>query len=495
MATLLSNPTSPDPGQPHLVSLVLQSKKALQHGEQLCSRASSLSSTSAQHAVDVLALDAKVRWITDAVLQQLRLAAHVAKSIDQKRSQLEKQAEEWDILRNQRTDSLDAILDSLGSQAVPHDFHSASAGSSPFGSQPDSDEEDGRPLFGEQEHVPSQSPTETLRARSAKPKTNGISKARSAWKTLRDFVDERAVEDVLDVVESDRNAVDDILARTADYPESLSTTISAIEARVPLEIPLPSFQDIFTSQETASVKMAGHLESLTAHFEQMAATLRDSEAGEEFDEEDIQQMNRDTDELPAIIAELEDSVSSIAASHEQLLAAKRTAQQHLDTHRQTLDDLDELGEIISEMLERQQAVETESTEHIALLHHHLVTVEDLHHRFASYQYSYNKLLLELQRRRQYREAANNIVRGMMAQLSAMTEEERQLREEFSAVHGQYLPEDVCLYVQNAPTRWSVVPWNGEQVEILPELEDDLVQEAKDRTARADGPGLAGSQSL
>jgi hypothetical protein len=58
--------------QPHLVSLVLQSKKALQHGEQLCSRANALSNASAQCAVDILALDARVRWISDAVLDQLK---------------------------------------------------------------------------------------------------------------------------------------------------------------------------------------------------------------------------------------------------------------------------------------------------------------------------------------------------------------------------------------------------------------------------------------
>lgn len=58
---------------PHLVTLVLQSKKALQHGEQLCLRASQLSSTSAQSAVDVLALDARVKWLSDAVLEQLKV--------------------------------------------------------------------------------------------------------------------------------------------------------------------------------------------------------------------------------------------------------------------------------------------------------------------------------------------------------------------------------------------------------------------------------------
>lgn len=71
---MTSPPGTIRPEQPHLVSLVLQSKKALQHGEQLCSRANTLSNASAQSALDVLALDAKVKWITDAVLEQLKVS-------------------------------------------------------------------------------------------------------------------------------------------------------------------------------------------------------------------------------------------------------------------------------------------------------------------------------------------------------------------------------------------------------------------------------------
>ena len=76
MATISSNPVNPI-AQPHLVSLVLQSKKALQHGEQLCTRAHVASNASAQAAVDVLALDAKVRWISEAVIEQLKVSSVV----------------------------------------------------------------------------------------------------------------------------------------------------------------------------------------------------------------------------------------------------------------------------------------------------------------------------------------------------------------------------------------------------------------------------------
>lgn len=42
---------------------------------------------------------------------------------------------------------------------------------------------------------------------------------------------------------------------------------------------------------------------------------------------------------------------------EQLLVAKAASQDRLDIHRATLTDLDELGDIMTEMLERQQGVE------------------------------------------------------------------------------------------------------------------------------------------
>ncbi|OCH95414.1 hypothetical protein OBBRIDRAFT_720633 [Obba rivulosa] len=466
----------PTTDKPHLVSLVLQSKKALQHGELLCSRASKLSSSSAQVAVDVLALDAKVRWLSNAMLEQLELAAHVAKSIEQKRGELEKQAEEWDMARTQHADALDAILESLGGQVVPHDFY-ATTDLSPFGSQHASDAEheqgDAAP-FGD---ISAGSPSDTVHDESCFHRAPVAAVDRSLWKSLRDFVDERKIEDVLDSIESDRNALDNILARTSEYPEWLSNTISTIRSNAPIQFSVPSIDEIFSSQEAASTKMAGHLESLAAHYEQMSDALSHSEAGEEFNEEDLQEMNRDTEELPAIIAELEESIATIEASHTQLLQSKKTAQQHLDTHRQTLDDLDELGEIMTEIMERQQDVETESGKHLALLHQHLMTIESLHHRFTSYQCAYNRLLLELARRRQYREAAEKIVQGMVSQLDAMAEEERHVREEFNAEHGQHLPEDVCMFIRNTPTRWTVVPRPGELTELLPEVDQDLLAEA------------------
>lgn len=105
---------------------------------------------------------------------------------------------------------MDATLDSLGIQLVPPDFHSISPVSSLFGSREGSEDEDDRDKSG---FKPGLSPTETLRD----VLRNGLGKLdsrkmresdRTRWNTLRDFVDERAIEDKLEDIESERSVLD-----------------------------------------------------------------------------------------------------------------------------------------------------------------------------------------------------------------------------------------------------------------------------------------------
>ncbi|KAK7033021.1 kinase activator, partial [Favolaschia claudopus] len=469
--------SSPPETRPDIVSLVLQSKKALQQGEQLCSRANDVSNASAQSVVDVLALDAKVRWITDGVLEQLRLAVSIAKSIEEKRARLGRQVQEWDIVREKHSTALDGILESLGSQLVPPDFHQHSAASSLFGSQHSEDEDEN--AHTNSPPSPRHSLSSTLRKEKPRPD-------RQTWRTLRDFVDDQAIEDVLEIMENERTGLDDLLSRTDDYPETLNNTIKAIRESLPNLHPLSPIDQLLTNQDGKISVMARHLESLAAHYDQMAGALNESEAGEAFSEEDIQAMHRDSEELPAIVNELEDCLMSINDINHMLATSQTDAKKHLVQLHTVLNDLDELGEIMTEMLQTQDAIEVECDERLASLQQHLVTVEGLHQHYVLYRTAFNKLMLEIARRGQYREAAENIVRGMMSQLAAMTEEESQIREHFNAEHGAHLPDDICLCIGNSPTRWEVLPWHGEEPEALPELEPDLIEQAKERLSSING---------
>ena len=121
-----------------------------------------------------------------------------------------------------------------------------------------------------------------------------------------------------------------------------------------------------------------------------------------------------------------------------------------------------------------------------------MAIEDLIRQFNAYRLSYDKLLVEIARRRQYKEAAENFVRDMMTQLETMSEgvflyphrptclfrpdddpAERVVRESFNAEHGAHLPSDLCLYIENPPTRWQVIPFDGGAVESLPDVDDEI----------------------
>jgi len=88
------------------------------------------------------------------------------------------------------------MLNALGAQKVPPEFHQSSETSSLFGSQHSAQSDLNKPPS-----LPP-SPSNTLRANNAREED------RRLWKTLRDFVDDQAIEDILESIENERNVLD-----------------------------------------------------------------------------------------------------------------------------------------------------------------------------------------------------------------------------------------------------------------------------------------------
>lgn len=78
------------------------------------------------------------------------------------------------------------------------------------------------------------------------------------------------------------------MSTTYDYPETLSTTVSSIRDSLRLSNVQPPIESLLASQEKTTTGMAGHLESLALHYDQMANALHDSEAGISHSEDEMQ---------------------------------------------------------------------------------------------------------------------------------------------------------------------------------------------------------------
>ncbi|KAJ3724767.1 hypothetical protein C8R42DRAFT_640692 [Lentinula raphanica] len=190
---------------------------------------------------------------------------------------------DWDNLCTPQTKALDRLLNGLGSQRVPPEFHLTSAASSIFGSQNSEDEQqastrqvnDIAPLF--------QSPSDTILGSKRKPQID-----RKNRKTIRDFVDDQARVDIVENMKEEHTVVEDIVSRIDEYSEKLNTVICSIREYLPEDMPVPSIEQFISSRDSAQVGMASHLESLGAHFDQMYNALRECQAGDAFSDDDIQ---------------------------------------------------------------------------------------------------------------------------------------------------------------------------------------------------------------
>lgn len=110
------------------------------------------------------------------------------------------------------------------------------------------------------------------------------------------------------------NISQNTLTVTAAYPHTLQDTLEKIEEGLAPREPPVDIAKILELQENVGIHMAEQLEGLAVHYEQMERAQGESEAGEAFHEEDLQEMNRDTEELPVILGELGDDFNAIDSS-------------------------------------------------------------------------------------------------------------------------------------------------------------------------------------
>ena len=131
--------------------------------------------------------------------------------------------------------------------------------------------------------------------------------------------------------------------------------------------------------------------------------------------------------------------------------------------------------------------------HLASLQMHLTTLEHLSLTYTAYQHSYNNLLVEMDRRRRYRDQTQQILDTFAAQLEAgrngnflqffvchtiligTVTDELQSRQLFIERHRAQLPDDLCLSIENIPSRYEISLGQGEVFEDIPSVDADLLQ--------------------
>jgi len=164
--------------------------------------------------------------------------------------------------------ALDQVLDACGSQVVPTSFHAAPPTAT---DDPDGD------VFRD--------PVEINGATSSTLKPTK-QKRNIPTKTLRDFIDERAIEESADEVDDDRNRIDDLLASTARAQLQLEAQVANLEH--PKHEGVLVLEPLLEQQEKDAGDMAGLLMSLTTHYSQVSTAIEDHAAGHDISLDDLE---------------------------------------------------------------------------------------------------------------------------------------------------------------------------------------------------------------
>ncbi|KAG9013933.1 autophagy protein 17 [Tulasnella sp. JGI-2019a] len=530
--------------------------------------------------VDLLAMDAKVRWISEGVGDQLNLATSAAQAMHNQRTGLQAKATAWDYDRSLRAQALETVLEALSQQLVPPSLHQTSSSSSLFGSQHSGSPRDGKQQDDRQLARSSANEGGFIRSLQEIRKFEHESQVmndRTKWKSLRDFVDERGIEEAAERMDADRASLDALLGTTASYPDAILTTIAQVRSNLPSTIDLGLSQLFATSisspsaaspssapkspltqqglyiseagslaqtietllirQDTLATNMAHNLESLALHYDQMSQALRDhglattepeisptlivgsaetykaaavaphrpqqsytqqhprgidmpgrSRTMPTLADEDMQVFARDTEELPAIIADIETAASEVNTINKHLGNLLELLNRSLEKLRGVMDMLDALAEDMLVKIDDQNRVENESILLHEALNAHLGSFDQLSETYHAYRHAYLRLILEMDRRKRSRDAMEELVNDMVERLDQMRDEELSVREQFFVEQGPFLPDDLCPFVGDQPGRWAVTVGD----ETLLDLQESVLAEARQNltSSRDDVPPMA-----
>ncbi|KZP00497.1 hypothetical protein CALVIDRAFT_595304 [Calocera viscosa TUFC12733] len=442
-------------------SLLQTSKSALQTGQALCTRAHARSLQSASWAVEALAKDARARWGREACERMLREAEGIVVALGGRRGRVLEEIRRWDIMRDEATEALDSQLDRLSQVGVPRGMWAARSGEEegvdPFdedGSQGDAEDAGGEDGLLVRSGL-----------RDGSGERKGTDKGREAGersrRNLRDFVDEREVDELMDRMEQDRTVLDEAL-RSPDVPTPHALTSAIAHLRGSLPPPRPShthtIHALLAQQEELTSTMSIALESLTLHYEQMQHAASDVRAGIALEREDVDVLVRDTQEVGPILEELELATGQVEQVGERLReAGKVQGGQVLDA---ACEGLENLRKGMQDLAGHIAHIEETTTAVLPMLNAHLAGVNSLQAHFGEVERAYEQLVLELARRGAAKARAERLIEELEMQLEGWYAEESREREAFLEETGEWLPPGLCPAVGDAPERWVVRALEG-----------------------------------
>jgi autophagy-related protein 17 len=349
--------------------------------------------------------------------------------------------------------------------------------------------------------------------------------------TLHDFVDDNGVETIkqamevaidnvqdaqqemnesIQVLEADLQSVNEVLSGRED----LSGTESELQHST-------SIAKTLTLLETHAHEMAQGLESLVKHFDLCVTAIKHTEGGgeavfqtmnaEEVDAvglgmhelqapalplndqertEMLQVLENDAQEVDEVVMEIEERNAEMEAHLENIHRWKENQENLYNDVITAFRLLEKVSGRLSGYVADTARHAMKWNEEKAKIADGISGMEELCDYYANFLHAYDGLIVEVARRRAVKKQMERIVNEAHAQLEQLYESDQQLRLDFKADHGEYLPSDIWSGVNTLPPRYAITRADEEEVISVPELPRRTVEDALRRLKNGtnSGPG-------
>ncbi|KAJ1979481.1 hypothetical protein H4R35_001497 [Dimargaris xerosporica] len=296
-------------------------------------------------------------------------------------------------------------------------------------------------------------------------------------RTLYDLIDDQGVDkirhDARSLVKRIQRVASEII-RAQQALRQFSMGDSEMASDVSLDRQhLTHIQSQRDKQVEECQRMHTELAALANHCHQLESVSRDPGL---LTEENLLVLERDTQELSAVVAELREGLQFVRAIHEEVnIRAQQYDAIHHDL-KTLLRQLNRAMPTVQQLFRDLAQIKWDCTNLIPDTNLLLSECAGLHAWYTEFSRSYDHLLVELDRRRRMQAQHMKMAHEFASHLAMLHDTETRERDAFTQTFGQYLPIDLCAPLMTPPAQYTLTTVQGPG--NLPEVPEAALHEAK-----------------
>ena len=336
-------------------------------------------------------------------------------------------------------------------------------------------------------------------------------------KSLMDFVDESGVDGLLTTLEESVSAASGAHEAFEASNKALDDDVQGVKRLLGAREQEPEgsyidrdkrspMPDILHEMEDRAKDMADNLESLVRHFDLCVTAIRYTEGGGDAarriagdlpegvniqqeasnappepigEEERLEMMEileKDASQVEDVVTEIADHISEMESQYEVVTVYMDQLAEEQSRIMAAYKMLEDIGLRLPAYVTQKQVFLMRWDDGKVKISEHMEELDGLSEFYNGFLRAYDNLLVEIGRRKALESNMEEVVRGAMAKIEKLYEDDAEEREAFKQEQGDFLPVDIWPGLMTGPLQYDISP-TADTVGNVPDISKSVLQQA------------------